>query len=244
MASPFDEYRDVELTLEELAAASARLSRKLMLQPEDRRVGSINERTIRFFQGKGLLDPPRRTGRQGSYTLIHLLQVLNLRRLQVQEYSLDAIKEMVDGGLPWQSVHTLERAIEMHARAAKVSSGRAPVKSARSVQQHLPNLALQEPLTDAARPPPHEELEELKEELFHRVERRTEEIAGKHFAQGLESLMPRLEAMLGDLLEQRLSQERTSREVQPGVRVVIDRTRVGDPDEILRRIEKAISDDR
>ncbi|GAA0909201.1 MerR family transcriptional regulator [Virgisporangium aurantiacum] len=53
--------------------------------------------TIRLYQSRGLLPPPHITGRVGFYSPAHLTRLRVITRLQDRGYSLNAIKELLDG---------------------------------------------------------------------------------------------------------------------------------------------------
>src|SRR5919204_5092580 len=55
--------------------------------------------TIRFYQGKGLLDPPRRQGRVTWYSEAHLQRLRRVRSLQQRGFSLTVIKRFLAGEL-------------------------------------------------------------------------------------------------------------------------------------------------
>ena len=53
--------------------------------------------TIRLYQSRGLLAPPQVNGRVGYYSPAHLARLRVIARLQERGYSLNAIKELLDG---------------------------------------------------------------------------------------------------------------------------------------------------
>lgn len=55
--------------------------------------------TIRFYQGKGLLDPPRREGRVTWYCADHLERLRRIRALQERGFTLTVIRRFLDGEL-------------------------------------------------------------------------------------------------------------------------------------------------
>lgn len=55
--------------------------------------------TIRFYQGKGLLDPPRREGRVTWYGDEHLERLRRIRGLQERGFTLTVIRRFLDGEL-------------------------------------------------------------------------------------------------------------------------------------------------
>src|SRR2546429_8571867 len=55
--------------------------------------------TIRFYQGKGLLDAPRREGRVTWYAESHLERLGRIRELQRRGFTLTVIRRFLDGEL-------------------------------------------------------------------------------------------------------------------------------------------------
>ncbi|MGH0036737.1 MAG: MerR family transcriptional regulator [Myxococcota bacterium] len=52
--------------------------------------------TVRFYQGKGLIPPPRREGRVAVYSEAHLERLRRIRDLVAQGFRLDQIKRVLD----------------------------------------------------------------------------------------------------------------------------------------------------
>ena len=74
------ELTSEELTIDELA----------------RRAGVVVS-TVRLYQNKGLVPPPRRRGRVGYYGIRHLDRLRAIAGLQERGFSLAGIKELFDG---------------------------------------------------------------------------------------------------------------------------------------------------
>ncbi len=55
--------------------------------------------TVRFYQSRGLLHPPRRQGRVGWYGDDHLERLAEIRRLQARGLSLAAVRRLLTGEL-------------------------------------------------------------------------------------------------------------------------------------------------
>src|SRR5450631_2119432 len=55
--------------------------------------------TIRYYQSKGLLDPPRREGRIAWYSDRHLDRLARIRTLQQRGFTLATIARLVSGEL-------------------------------------------------------------------------------------------------------------------------------------------------
>ncbi len=63
------------------------------------RVAGVAVDTIRFYQGKGLLTPPRRQGRVTWYNREHLERLRRIRSLQQRGFSLTVIRRFLEGEL-------------------------------------------------------------------------------------------------------------------------------------------------
>jgi DNA-binding transcriptional MerR regulator len=61
--------------------------------------GGVAVDTIRFYQGKGLLDPPRRNGRVTWYADSHLDRLRRIRELQQRGFTLAVIRRFLEGEL-------------------------------------------------------------------------------------------------------------------------------------------------
>ncbi len=63
------------------------------------RAAGVAVDTIRFYQGKGLLAPPRRQGRVTWYSAAHLDRLARIRSLQQRGFTLTVIRRFLDGEL-------------------------------------------------------------------------------------------------------------------------------------------------
>lgn len=61
--------------------------------------GAVAVDTIRFYQGKGLLEPPRREGRVTWYSEAHLDRLSRIRDLQQRGFTLTVIRRFLEGEL-------------------------------------------------------------------------------------------------------------------------------------------------
>ena len=61
--------------------------------------GGVAVDTIRFYQGKGLLDPPRRDGRVTWYADSHLARLRRIRELPQRGFTLAVIRRFLEGEL-------------------------------------------------------------------------------------------------------------------------------------------------
>ena len=87
-------YRD-DLKLDELVdIANSFVELVAPEQPSDRVAERLNERTLRYYITKGLVDRP--IGKEGTaalYSYRHLLLILALKRLQAAYFPIKRIKE-------------------------------------------------------------------------------------------------------------------------------------------------------
>src|SRR5438132_13836050 len=63
------------------------------------RTAGVAVDTIRFYQGKGLLEPPRREGRVTWYGDTHVERVKRIKELQLQGFTLTVIQRFLAGEL-------------------------------------------------------------------------------------------------------------------------------------------------
>jgi len=91
-------YRD-DLKLDELVdIANSLVELVAPKQPSDRGAERLNERTLRYYITKGLVDRP--IGKEGTaalYSYRHLAQILALKRLQAAYLPIKRIKEVLRG---------------------------------------------------------------------------------------------------------------------------------------------------
>jgi DNA-binding transcriptional MerR regulator len=74
--------------------------------------------TVRLYQTKGLLPPPRREGRVGVYGTGHLARLRLIGQLQERGFSLAGIKHLID---TWESGRTLDDLLGLEAQAVAVT---------------------------------------------------------------------------------------------------------------------------
>ncbi len=91
--------RDQTYTLPALCAEAEGLLRAAGPPPEDERVTAFPDvRTVRYYQSLGLVDKPLRyDGRQAIYGYRHLLQVLTVKVLQTESFSLAQLQQSLAG---------------------------------------------------------------------------------------------------------------------------------------------------
>ena len=94
----------------ELAKAAEERLRTLGARQDRGTVSEIpDERTIRFYQSEGLLDPPiYKSGTASVFTIKHLLQLVAIKQLQSQDLPIKKIRIVIEG----KSERELEELIE------------------------------------------------------------------------------------------------------------------------------------
>ena len=74
--------------------------------------------TIRFYQSKGLLDPPRREGRVALYSDDHVERLRHVRDLKGKGFTLASIKRLLDGDLDEADVRLAESVADAAGRTS------------------------------------------------------------------------------------------------------------------------------
>lgn len=97
-----------ELTIEELASQAGTATT-----------------TVRMYQSRGLLPPPRRRGRIGYYGQGHLARLRLIAQLQEQGFSLASIKRLTEA---WESGRGLDDILGLEAQVAATWAPETPVR--------------------------------------------------------------------------------------------------------------------
>lgn len=117
--APSKPHRSDRFDLAQLCAAAADLLGTG--GPEDQRVRALPDaRTVRYYQSIGLVDRPAREGREAVYGWRHLLQVVAVKRLQMQGEPLSRIQTALVG-LPTEALEAaldIEDAFDSDAASA------------------------------------------------------------------------------------------------------------------------------
>jgi DNA-binding transcriptional MerR regulator len=100
--------------------------------------------TVRLYQTRGLIPPPRRAGRQGFYDDGHLARLRLITDLQERGFSLAAIKHLVDA---WETGRGLDALLGLEAQVA----GRRSEPVRLTVEELAERLAGQAPSNDMLR---------------------------------------------------------------------------------------------
>ena len=98
--------------------------------------------TIRYYQSKGLLDPPRREGRVAWYGTPHLDRLARIRALQGQGFSLAAIARLVGGELDAADEALLGELTGVPSASTATSPTASPPGSAEQQSFTLEGLAV------------------------------------------------------------------------------------------------------
>lgn len=126
-------------------------------------VGGTAVDTIRFYQSKGLLDPPRRDGRVTWYSEQHLERLRRIRELQQRGFTLAVIRRFLEGDLE-ASDEALVEAVTAPAVPETLSLEELAARSGVAVPllRALEQAGLLLPVSDGERPHfPAEDLEVL-----------------------------------------------------------------------------------
>jgi DNA-binding transcriptional MerR regulator len=92
-----DEHRAWLGSAEELAELANRVQRETGADSE------INERLVRYYVTMGVLDRPRRLGKEARYSFRHLSQLIVLRRMLDQGLSLGNVRQLFTS-IPWDQI--------------------------------------------------------------------------------------------------------------------------------------------
>lgn len=96
--------------------------------------------TIRMYQHRGLLPPPRKVGRVGWYDDGHVARLELIASLQERGYSLAAIGELVDG---WEAGRSLDDVLGLE-RAVAGAAGEPLRLSVAELAERFPNVPITE----------------------------------------------------------------------------------------------------
>lgn len=122
----------MELTIGELAATASAAVSAADVRGANRRVTDLpDERTIRWYATIGLLDKPSgNRGRTALYGERHLLQLVAIKRLQAEGYTLAEIQDELVGATDrtLRKVAALPRPVEAHAEEGRRFWRERPVR--------------------------------------------------------------------------------------------------------------------
>ena len=115
------------------------------------RAAGVAVDTIRFYQGKGLLAPPRRQGRVTWYSEAHLERLARIRSLQQRGFTLTVIRRFLEGELE-SSDEALVAAITHPAAPESLSLDELSARSgvAAPLLRSLESAGLLVPVADGA----------------------------------------------------------------------------------------------
>jgi DNA-binding transcriptional MerR regulator len=127
------------------------------------RTAGVAVDTIRFYQGKGLMEPPRREGRITWYADGHLSRLRRIRELQQRGFTLIVIRRFLEGELE-ASDEALVEAVTAPAAPETLSIDELALRSgiAPPLLKNLEQAGLLQPVADGDEPRyPAEDLEAL-----------------------------------------------------------------------------------
>lgn len=113
-------------------------------------IANVSVDTIRFYQARGLLEPPSRTGRQALYDKSHLQRLSEIRELQQAGLSLNTIRRIFN-----KDAQEVDRAL-FEALTKPILSGRATQYLTLDELSHktsIPTPLLQGLITEGLIPP-------------------------------------------------------------------------------------------
>jgi DNA-binding transcriptional MerR regulator len=119
--------------------------------------------TIRFYQGKGLMEPPRRAGRITWYSDLHLDRLRRIRELQQRGFTLTVIRRFLEGELE-ASDEALVEAVTAPTAPATLAFDELAARSGvpAPLLRNLEQAGLLQPVSDGEEPRyPSEDLEAL-----------------------------------------------------------------------------------
>jgi hypothetical protein len=115
---------NLDYPLDELCRESVRCLEQygLLDGATDQRVAAIPDaRTIRYYTSLGLMDRPMTRGRQALYGRRHLLQLLAIKALQIQDLSLAAIQSRLYGASETELLALVEASAASRAPTVPVA---------------------------------------------------------------------------------------------------------------------------
>jgi len=112
-----DEHRAWLGNAEELAELANKIQRETGID------SGINERLVRYYVTMGVLDRPRRIGKEAQFSFRHLSQLIILRRMLDQGLSLGNVRQLFTT-IPWDQIDPSSQG--GNTAATDPSSGSAP----------------------------------------------------------------------------------------------------------------------
>lgn len=104
---------NAQWSLEELVDEANALLPLVLPQEAGKGSEAISPRTVRFYASEGLLDSPERQWREARYGLRHLLQLLVVRKLMSEGYSLRLLAGELGGKSNEELIAILENRVQL-----------------------------------------------------------------------------------------------------------------------------------
>jgi DNA-binding transcriptional MerR regulator len=108
-----------------MSRMSAEPTAERMTVDELARRAGLPSSTIRLYQTKGLLPPPKREGRVGIYDDGHLARLRLIGQLRQRGFSLAGIKHLIE---TWQAGQTLDDLLGLDTEGVVVAAGSPPAR--------------------------------------------------------------------------------------------------------------------
>ncbi|WP_236612555.1 MerR family transcriptional regulator [Picosynechococcus sp. NKBG15041c] len=136
----------------------------------ERSENDVNPRLVRFYTTKGVLAKPEKEGREARYLYRHLLQLLLIRRLLSQGYSLPSIQPIMQGRSDEELEGLLQGGVQVKAETRNPAIAfLSQVKARQESKVSFPKTAAQDlQVFQTPRPAQSEELSQ-SEGLIDRV---------------------------------------------------------------------------
>lgn len=138
----FVTQRGREFSLPELVLTADSILSKLVRESVDGRVSAQPDaRTIRFYQTSGLLAKPTRyEGRNAVYGFRHLLQIVCIKKLQAEGYSLSVIQRSLTGRSDGELEEKISSLLPIEVGNADSAVETSPAPRGNAVQRRLISL--------------------------------------------------------------------------------------------------------
>lgn len=144
---------DPQWTLQQLVETANQLLPQFLPQQESiqRIQEEVNPRLIRHYTTLGLLDKPSKVGREARYTYRHLLQLLVVRRLQMEGYSATNLAQLMLSRSNADLEALLQGGVQLAVQAANPAL--AYLQSIQQRSTEVPTLPQVTATSDAATAP-------------------------------------------------------------------------------------------
>lgn len=142
---------NAQWSLEELVEEANALLPLVLPQEAGKGSEAISPRTVRFYASEGLLDSPERQWREARYGLRHLLQLLVVRKLMSEGYSLRLLAGELGGKSNEELVAILENRIQLSLNRPEATNEALAYLA--QLEQNLTPRARSAPPSSSTEPP-------------------------------------------------------------------------------------------